>query len=192
MDKMVKNLFFQYIDNLKKTMDSLNIENFEDTVNTLFEAIKRESQIFLMGNGGSGATASHFACDLNKCLSYGRKKRIKAFCLNDNMPIVSAYSNDVSYDCIFVEQVKNFMKKDDVVLGISGSGNSRNVIEAVEYANEHVAVSIGFSGFDGGVLAKTAQQSIVVNSDDMQIVEDVHLMLTHVIMQILEKLLSLN
>ena len=105
------------------------------------------------------------------------------------MPIVSAYSNDVSYECIFVEQLKNFLKKDDVVLCLSGSGNSKNIIAVVTYANENEAMSIGFSGFDGGVLAKTAMNPIVVNCDDMQIVEDIHLRLTHVIMQILEKTL---
>jgi len=187
---MIKKSFLQYIENLKRTMDSLNPDDFEDIVHTLFEAIERESQIFLMGNGGSGATAAHFVCDLNKCLSYGREKRIKAFCLNDNMPIVSAYANDVSYDCIFVEQLKNFLKKDDVVIGLSGSGNSKNVIEAIKYANETGAVSIGFSGFDGGVLAETAKKSITVNIDDMQIVEDIHLILTHVVMQILDNKLK--
>jgi len=100
--------------------------------------------------GGSGATASHFACDINKGVCFGLPKRIKVICLNDNIPTIPAYANDVSYDDVFVEQLKNFLGAGDLVIGISGSGNSSNVIKAVEYANENEAVFAALTGFAGG------------------------------------------
>ena len=140
-----------------------------------------------MGNGGSGATASHFACDMNKEVSSGLDKRIQVICLNDNIPIISAYANDLSYDNIFTEQLKNFLKPNDVVIGISVSGNSRNVIKAIQYANDHSAITVGFTGFDGSQVAKIAKIPIVIAANDMQKVEDIHLILFHMIMQILQK-----
>jgi len=137
----------------------------------------------LFGNGGSGSTASHFACDINKGVSYGHDKRFKVICLNDNIPTMLAYANDSSYDDIFIEQLKNFLSPGDVVFGISGSGNSENVMRAIEYGNSNGAKTLGFTGFEGGRLGKAAGLSINIASDDMQKIEDIHLILTHMIMQ---------
>lgn len=140
-----------------------------------------------MGNGGSGATASHFACDINKGVCFGLNKRMKVVCLNDNVATVLAYANDVSYDDVFIEQLKNFIRAQDVVIGVSGSGNSANVVKAVEYANAQGAVSVALTAFDGGVLAKIAAIPVVVPVNDMQKAEDVHLIVVHMIMQVLYK-----
>ena len=143
-----------------------------------------------MGNGGSASTASHFACDINKGVVNGLEKRFRVVCLSDNIPTILAYANDQAYDAIFVEQLANFLTKNDLVIGISGSGNSTNVINAIQYANENSAITIGLTGFNGGELAKVAHQSIIVPSDDMQKIEDMHLIMVHMVMQILNEKLN--
>ncbi|MBT9164878.1 MAG: Phosphoheptose isomerase 1 [candidate division WS2 bacterium] len=153
----------------------------------LFDTYEKGDYVFTMGNGGSGPTASHFTCDMNKSVCCGLQKRFRVICLNDNIPIMLAYANDSSYEDIFIEQLKNFLKPRDVVIGFSGSGNSKNVIKAINYANEIGATTMGFTGFDGGQLTKIAKISVVVPVNDMQKVEDIHLILTHMIMQILYK-----
>ena len=120
-----------------------------------------------MGNGGSGSTASHFACDINKGSCFELNKKFKVICLNDNMPTILAYANDLSYDKIFVEQLKNFLQEGDVVIGISGSGNSETVLQAVSYAKEHGARTVGLSGFDGGTLARIADVPLIAAINDM-------------------------
>jgi D-sedoheptulose 7-phosphate isomerase len=138
-----------------------------------------------MGNGGSAATASHFVCDFNKGLSYGRERKYKFLCLNDNVPALMAYANDVGYDAVFVEQLKNFLQVGDLVIGISGSGNSANVVKAVEYANAHGAVTLALVGYDGGQLKRVAKHCVHVDIADMQIVEDLHMILDHMSMRVL-------
>ena len=136
-----------------------------------------------MGNGGSASTASHFVCDFNKGLSYGfSAPRYKFICLNDSLPSLTAYSNDVSYEDAFLEQLKNFFRAGDVVVGISGSGNSKNVLKAIEYANANGGISVGLTGYNGGELKKIAQISVHVPIDDMQVAEDAHMMLDHLAM----------
>lgn len=189
---MAKSFARQYLDELKEVCDILPLDRFEAVVSALSHAYEQESQIFVMGNGGSAVTASHFACDMNKGVSYGLKKRFKMICLNDNIASMLAYANDVSYEDIFVEQLKNFLRNGDVVIGISGSGNSKNVIKAICYANECGATTIGFTGFRGGTLGKTADISIVVPADDMQKVEDIHLVITHMIMRFFRRKLRAN
>ena len=183
---MIREFTLNYFGGIKDALDCLSLDQFEEIVNLLLGAYKTRNQIFVMGNGGSGSTASHFACDINKGVSFGFKKKFKVICLNDNIPTMLAYANDNSYDDIFVEQLKNFLKTDDLVIGISGSGNSTNVIKAVQYANENGAKTIGLTGFDGGKLAKLAQTVFEVPVNDMQKVEDVHLISTHIIMQIFQ------
>jgi D-sedoheptulose 7-phosphate isomerase len=188
---MTKEFALNYLEDLKGAINDLPLEQFEEVVDLIIESYEGGHQIFIMGNGGSGTTASHFACDINKGVCFGFEKRFKVICLNDNIPTILAYANDNSYDDIFVEQLKNFLKSDDVVIGISGSGNSRNVIKAFQYANEQNAVSIAFTGFGGvGKLAKIAKVSLVVPSNDMQKIEDIHLIITHIIMQILNRKLG--
>lgn len=184
---MITTFANQYLEEIKRILDTFSLKTFKEIVEFLHSAYERENQLFIMGNGGSGSTASHFACDINKGVCLGLKKRFKVISLNDNIPTMLAYANDNSYDDIFVEQLKNFLNLDDVVIGISGSGNSANVIKAIQYANDNSSISIAFTGFDGGKLAKIAKLSFVVPVHDMQKVEDIHLMLTHMIMQVLYK-----
>jgi D-sedoheptulose 7-phosphate isomerase len=174
-----------YADGLKKSLDSVRADKFEEVVHLLESAAEEGRQVFVMGNGGSGSTASHMACDLNKGVSYGLEKRLKVICLNDNVATILAYANDVSYDEVFVEQLRNFLAPGDVVIGISGSGNSLNVLKAIRYANEAGGHTVGLTGFDGGKLAKEVKTSLWVNVHDMQKAEDVHLILFHALMQVL-------
>ena len=184
-DPMMRELLADYGAGLKKALDSVSPEKFEEIVRLLESACNEGRQVFLMGNGGSGATASHIACDLNKGVSFGKQKRFRVFCLNDNVATLTAYANDVSYEDIFVEPLKNFLRPGDLVVGISGSGNSPNVLKAITYANANGAHTIGFSGYSGGKLAGMARTSLVVPVNDMQKAEDVHFILFHVAMQVL-------
>ena len=133
--------------------------------------------------GGSAATASHFAADINKGCCMDLDKKFKMICVHDNVPTLMAWANDVAYDAAFVEQMKNFFEPGDLVIGFSGSGNSENVLSALRYAKQNGGHTIGLSGFSGGNLAKVADLSFVTEIDDMQKVEDVHLIIVHMIMQ---------
>lgn len=180
---MNNNFSIAYLDQLKELLSVFPHAPFNEIADTLMSAYNSGKQIFIMGNGGSGSTASHFACDINKGCCSGLEKKFKVICLNDNVPTMLAYANDLSYDKIFVEQLKNFVHKGDVVIGISGSGNSENVIQAVSYAKEKGAGTIGLTGFDGGKLAQLVDISLVVDIRDMQKVEDVHMIIVHMLMQ---------
>ena len=182
-------LISSYISRLKTSLDELEFSEIENFISILNNARKNGNNIYIMGNGGSALTASHFCCDFNKGASYGveDKKRFKFICLNDNIATMMAYSNDVSYDDVFVEQLKNFLQPDDVVIGISGSGNSKNVLKAIEYANENKAVTVGLTGYSGGRLREISSCSVNTNVNDMQISEDIHMMLCHMIMQIVSE-----
>lgn len=182
--------FLAYFQDLKATLDKIDLSLFQKINELLFDALEKGKQVFTMGNGGSGATASHLVCDLNKGVCFGRQKKFKAICLNDNMATLLAYANDVSYADVFCEQLKNFMQKGDVIIAFSGSGNSENVLKAVEYANENGGVTIGFSGFDGGNLAKLARYPLIAPVPDMQKSEDVHFILCHMIMQSMDRMLG--
>lgn len=177
----------EYFEKEKRTIDSVSKEDLNVVMNILEEARKAKKQIFIMGNGGSGATASHFVCDFNKGIADGKENFIpyKFICLNDNIPSMLAISNDISYDDVFLHQLKNLFSPGDIVIGISGSGNSKNVVKAIEYANENGGVTIGFEGYKGGRLKELARYSVHVNVDDMQITEDIHMMFDHCIMKIL-------
>lgn len=175
--------FKNYLLELTGIINMIDAKEFESLVGELASAYERQANIFICGNGGSAATASHFACDINKGVSFGKEKRFRVICLNDSIPTITAYSNDVSYESIFVEQLKNFMNEGDLLIGVSGSGNSENVLRAVRYANEIKAKTFGICGYGGGRLKGTAQKSLVVNSNDMQKVEDAHLIILHCVMQ---------
>jgi D-sedoheptulose 7-phosphate isomerase len=179
-----------YLTEAKGIIESLDIGEINCFLNVLMEAREAGKQIFVMGNGGSAATASHFCNDFNKGLSYGidNQKRFKFICLNDNISTVMAYANDVGYDNIFVEQLKNFFNSGDVVIGISGSGNSPNVLKAVEYANSSDGITVGLSGYNGGKLKQIVKYSVHVNVDDMQIVEDLHMMMDHLAMKVIRRI----
>ena len=172
-----------YFDRLKKTIDNIDKNEIKKVVNILLEARDNEKQIFIMGNGGSASTASHFACDINKGTKQKDKKPFRVICLNDNIPTMLAYANDSNYDNIFIEQLENLLKPGDVVIGISGSGNSNNIINAIGFSNFLKITTVGITGFDGGMLKQMSKHSINTNIDDMQISEDIHMILVHVIMK---------
>jgi D-sedoheptulose 7-phosphate isomerase len=179
-----------YINSLISILSQLVIQDIDCLLNLLLDAYKNNRQIFVFGNGGSAATSSHFACDLNKGVVSGFKKRFKVICLNNSIAISTAYANDVSFEDIFVEQLKNFIKDKDLVIGISTSGNSKNVLKAIQYANQRKAFTFGLTGYAGGELVKLAKNSLVVESYDTQKIEDVHLIITHMIMQRLKGAIS--
>jgi D-sedoheptulose 7-phosphate isomerase len=182
---MIREYFLDYCADLSKVLQRVSPERFEEFVHLLENAYQDGRQVFLMGNGGSGSTASHLACDLNKGVSYGRQKRFRVISLNDNLPTLTAYANDVSYEDIFVEQLKNFLRPGDLVVGISGSGNSPNVLNAITYANSLGAHTVGLCGFNGGKLAAIVKTPILAPVHDMQKAEDIHLILLHAVMQVL-------
>jgi len=173
-----------YFDKVKNCIDNVDRNEIKKFIDILSDAKDNGMQIFIMGNGGSAASASHFCCDFNKGVSYQKDNKFKMICLNDNIATVMAYANDVGYEDVFVEQLKNFLRKGDVVIGFSGSGNSKNVLKAVEYANANGAITVGLTGYDGGMLKKIASYSVNANIDDMQVSEDMHMMLIHMLMQI--------
>lgn len=174
-----------YFEKLKATIDSMSVDDIDAILNILDEAKNSGRQVFIMGNGGSAATASHAVCDFNKGASYGKDKRFKLICLNDNLPTLMAYANDVSYDDIFVEPLKNYFNAGDIVIGISGSGNSKNVVKAIEWANENGGVTVGITGYTGGKLKQICKYNVHVPILDMQITEDIHMVLVHCMMRLL-------
>ena len=167
-----------YLQQLRDALDALDLKQVELVRERFAAARGRDAQIFLCGNGGSGATASHLANDLGKGASLGQGRRFRVIALTDNVPWISALANDISYDVIFAEQLR---KPGDVLLAISGSGNSPNIIQAVDAARELGVETIGWTGFGGGKLAGLADYSIVVDSHHMGRVEDVHTILMHLI-----------
>jgi len=182
---MIREYLLDYCAGLSKALDGVSPERFEEFVHLLESAYQEGRQVFFMGNGGSGSTASHFTGDLIKGVSYGRQKRFLAICLNDSLPTLTAYANDVSYEDVFVEQLRNFLRSGDVVVAISGSGNSPNVLKAIDYANSVGAQTVGLCGFSGGKLAGKVRIPLLAPVQDMQKAEDVHMILLHVAMQIL-------
>jgi D-sedoheptulose 7-phosphate isomerase len=184
---MIRQFVSNYVAELKRAIDLIPLDKLELTINTLIDAYETGHSVFIMGNGGSGATASHFVCDLNKGTQRGLSKRMRCICLNDNMPSILAYANDLSYDDIFTGQLENFLEKEDVVIVLSASGNSPNVLKAIQYANQKSAHTIAFTGFKGGQAATLAKISIVIPAEDVQKIEDIHLILAHMILQIFQK-----
>ena len=165
----------EYRQLLIETLEALDMNAVERLVEVFLDAHQRGAQIFTMGNGGSGASASHAAGDFLKGASYGLDKRFKMICLNDNVPSMMAVANDIGWDDIFVEPLKNYLQPGDVVIGISGSGNSRNVLKAAEYAKSKGATLVGMTGFKGGKLRELADLSIHSVAMDMEVAEDVHM-----------------
>ena len=176
-----------YYEKLKENIDKIDRGEINKAMEALKEARDNKHYIFIMGNGGSASTASHFTGDFNKGLSLNREKRFRFVCLNDNSATVLSLANDVAYEAIFVEQLKNFLSEGDVVMAISGSGNSKNVINAVEYAKERGNTVIGLTGYNGGKLMGLSDIKLHVPVDDMQIVEDLHMVFDHLMMSILYK-----
>jgi|TARA_B110000438_G_scaffold121155_1_gene118287 D-sedoheptulose 7-phosphate isomerase len=180
---MNKEKIHEYIDEQIKSTSCLkeNYEVFENIFNVLKNARDTGKQVFVMGNGGSASTASHFVADLLKTSITQENKRFKAISLSDNIPVLLAWSNDESYDNIFSNQLENFLDKDDVVIGISGSGNSKNVLNAIQLANEKHATTIGLNGKGGGKLSEMVKINLTVNNEDMLTIETIHLLICHLL-----------
>ena len=166
-----------YLPSLSSALLSFSLMVYDRFIEELIGANERRARVFVFGNGGSAATASHFACDLNFCLGAG----FRVVCLNDNIPTMLAVGNDVGYGDIFVRQMGLF-EPGDVAIGISGSGNSGNILRAIVHAKELGGVTFGWSGL-GGVLAGLVDIAFVVDSYDMQIIEDCHLVMAHMLMR---------
>jgi D-sedoheptulose 7-phosphate isomerase len=170
-----------YRSSLLKAVSSIDLEKVDQAIAWFREARDQNRHIFVCGNGGSAATASHFACDIVKGASFGRERRFRIMALTDSLPTLTAYSNDVCYECIFEEQLKNFAQPDDIVMAISGSGNSPNVLRAVEYANQAGCKTIALTGRGGGKLGPLAQLNIQIAANHMGRIEDAHLVVCHMI-----------
>ena len=175
-----------YLSRLQNVLTNVDVGQIAAIADVLRTAYEQEKTILVMGNGGSGATASHMVCDINKGACFHAEKKFRVISLTDCMPMILALGNDVDFESIFVEQLKVYARPGDVVLGISGSGNSPNVLRAVEYAKQLGCVTVGVCGFNGGKLKPLVNHCFHVNVDDMQIAEDVHIILVHILMQILD------
>ena len=187
----MKEKIHDYKEKLKHQIDAICEKQIEEVINILYDAWRSDKTVFVFGNGGSAATASHFACDLGKnTLKKFYKqttKRFRIISLNDSMPTILAYSNDLSFDDIFSEQLKNLVLPGDIVIGITGSGNSLNILKAFKVAEENHAVTIGILGFGGGKAKELVDHAIVLNEQEYGIVEDGHWFLCHIIPQILKE-----
>ncbi len=171
----------QYKSEVLRAMETVDLEKVGQTIEAFIGARQEERQIFVCGNGGSASTASHFVCDMVKGGSYQRASRFRIMALTDNLATITAYSNDVHYECIFAEQLKNFARPGDVFMAISGSGNSPNVIRAMEYANSIGCRTIALTGRNGGQLGPLAEINIQVSHPHMGHIEDSHLIVLHMI-----------
>jgi D-sedoheptulose 7-phosphate isomerase len=173
--------FRGYFAQSNSVVNSLPFAALARVADLLYRAYEEGHSVFLFGNGGSAALASHFACDLAKGTTTSKKqsKRLRALALTDNLALITAWANDTLYDQIFAEQLRNFVQAGDVAFGISGSGRSPNVLLALQAARESAAVTVGLTGYEGGKMRELCDISIVIPSDNMQIIEDLHLAVTH-------------
>lgn len=170
-----------YRNQLARALETIDLDAVSDAIEILEKARNDGRAIFVCGNGGSAATASHFACDMVKGASFQRDLRFRIMALTDSVPTLTAYSNDVCYECVFVEQLRNFAQPGDVLLAISGSGNSANVVSAVEFANSAGCTTIALTGRDGGKLGPMAHLQIRVEEPHMGRIEDGHMIVCHMI-----------
>lgn len=170
-----------YLEDLKRTLAGLDIPAIEKAVSWIKDARDSDRTIYVCGNGGSASIASHLVVDMLKGASYGHKKRFKIVGLTDNTETITAYGNDVNYECIFVEQLRNFARQGDVLIAISGSGDSRNVLSAVEYANSIGCRTIGMTRAGGGALEGMVNLSLRVPNSHMGRLEDGFMVMAHII-----------
>jgi D-sedoheptulose 7-phosphate isomerase len=188
---MEKEDFIQdYLSEMKRIITDIPVEEVDKAVAILFDAWKEGRQVFTCGNGGSASTATHIACDLAKTTIVDEKRRFKAYCLNDNIPLVSALTNDVGFDNLFYEQLRNSFQEGDILICISAHGGagsdraglwSQNLLKAMKYATDMGGKTIGFSGFNGGPMKEIAGACIVVPADSIPQVESFHLAMGHLI-----------
>lgn len=185
MQEYIMDYLTQEIDTLEK----LNMIKIGQAITVLHHAILDQKNIYIFGNGGSASTASHFANDFNKILNSKCEKKFNCICLNDNVPTIMAVANDIGYEDIFRFQLEGHINPGDIIIAISGSGNSKNIINAVAYAIKQDATIISLTGFDGGALGIMSDIDLHAPIDNMQITEDIHLMFNHLIVSVLSKFL---
>ena len=187
-----------YASGMQAVYGRLPVETIEQIVNVLFQAYENGNKVFTMGNGGHGATASHCVNDLAKHAVVSDKKdeviikdkRFKVLCLNDNISTLTAWANDVGYDSIFVEQLTNWVEKGDVVIGYTGSGNSENILRAFKLAREKQAITIALTGYQGGKIKAIADICLIVPSDRISFIEDIHFSLIHICCDSLRRIIK--
>ncbi len=179
-----------YLEHEIDTLKALDVNEINAALNLLLETFENGNTVFVFGNGGSSATASHFQNDFNKGVSEHTEKKFNFQCLNDNVATVMAVANDIGFDEVFRFQLIGHMRPGDVVLAISGSGNSKNVLNAVEYAKSQGAKVIGLTGFGGGKLKELSDVSLHVPVNSMQITEDIHMVFDHLMMSIFYRSLA--
>lgn len=183
-----------YFSEMKEVIDRIPLEEIDEAIEALFDAWKNENQVFLIGNGGSAATASHANNDFNKATVVEGKKRFRAFCLNDNVSWVSALTNDLGWSEAYVEQLKNYFRPGDYVVVFSVHGGkiedpavewSQNLLKAMKYAKEHGGKTIAFTGFDGGAMKDLADICVIVPVDSTPHTESFHMTIEHLIVNCL-------
>lgn len=170
-----------YFEQLTETAAKLPFAAIDRVADALLRAYEAGRMIYIFGNGGSAALASHFACDLGKGTINGHGKRFHVLALTDNVPLITAWANDSNYENIFAQQLSNFVRQGDIAFAISGSGNSPNVLRALQLARGAGATTIGLTGFQGGMMRELCDQCMIVPSDNMQIIEDLHLCSVHAV-----------
>jgi len=184
--------YTEYFKQVSDTLTKINTAELEAVAQAIIDCYKREGMIYIFGNGGSSATASHVAGDYLKGITFGLDKRLKIICLSDNTPGLMAIANDISYDDIFSEQLKSFIKPGDLAIGISGSGNSENVLRALKLAKDKKVETIALVGYSGGKAKSLVDICIHIPVNDMEMTEDLHLLCFHAIKQNLIKTINTN
>jgi len=189
----------EYLSEVSKIASDLDKRDIDRAISILYDAWKGDHQVFVIGNGGSASTSTHFACDLNKWVSDEAERKFRAFALVDNIPLMSALTNDNGWGEVYSEQLRNFFRKGDVLVAISvhgGSGSdkagpwSQNLLKAVKYVKDNGGKVVGLSGFDGGVLKTAADACVVVPAESTPHVEGMHAVLTHLMSEQLRALIS--
>ena len=179
-----------FLGGIETICHNIDRKSIDQTIDILYDAWKNDQQVFLIGNGGSASTATHFACDLNKCTIVPGKKRMRALSLVDNIPLVSALTNDDGWENVYIEQLRNFYRPGDVILGISVHGGkgrdkagqwSQNLLKAMQFVKDNGGKAIGFAGFDGGAFKEICDAAVVVPYNTTPHVESFHVTLHHLI-----------
>ncbi len=192
MSEFLKPLFKEYVDKMQKILGEVDIDDVHDLIGTAWEAYQRDSMIFIAGNGGSAATATHIASDIGKNTILDptdeAEKRFKTFSLTDNVTWVTAAANDYLYEDVFVDQLRNFAQNGDLLLLISGSGNSENVVKAASWANKKGLTTAGLLAFDGGRLRDITKVNVVIPTYDYGLAETAHSFIHHYMVSALREL----
>lgn len=173
----------KYIEEHNRVLSRLSMPDVESAINVVEDAFERGAKIITCGNGGSASTASHYITDWSKMVNLATNRKFRGFCLADNVGLITAYGNDIAYEDVFSGQCEAVLDEGDLLVAVSGSGNSPNIVKAIEVANSMGAETLGVLGYDGGKAIKVAQSSLLVPSFDMQVCEDIHLMFGHFVMK---------